>query len=335
MMKRILIQAISLLIAFNSSAGTNINNLDFVTENMANHNDNEGENNDETYVPLISENKVWKYVFSGGIPNTSPENGGIRINIESRFEGKIEFDGVQYDVLRTIDTTTPENCQKIKFPDYYLREEEGKVYEYIPENTAYSDSPLELLQGEYLLYDFTLKEGENVDLIGGVFDEAEMLPYTFFQQWNAEVLDIESVDILGQSCKKYHVIDTSGLKNLVSDKGSEFAYLEGVGTIAYNDGLPKYDAGDFLAFFNFNFYNVTDNGKTRFGFYLIGVYDNDGNIIYKGNAEPVAGVEQLSDINNNHSLEFYNLQGQRIDKPEPGQLYIERNGSQTRKVLWQ
>lgn len=142
---------------------------------------------DETYFPMIREDRVWEYSGEYWHPG---ENG--RVHHLMRFNGTAEVNGVEYHLFEVYksnyykcvdydDGTYGYEFSKEEgrgYPKFLLREEPGKVYaltefkgkdepfeyiihiksaldlETISENTA------DKTYGEYLLYDFTLREGD-------------------------------------------------------------------------------------------------------------------------------------------------------------------------------
>ena len=46
------------------------------------------------------------------------------------------------------------------------------------------------------------------------------------------------------------------------------------------------------------------------------------------------GVDDVTVNDENAPVEYYNLQGVRVENPAPGQLYIKRQGSKATKVLF-
>ena len=139
----------------------------------------------ETRPSLIDEDKVWVY--------KSIQDWGARHLISyMRFDGVKEYGGREYHRFHTFKTqrgeqgvTYPEFDHNPSERDFYLREEDRRVWLLVEGNNGVGD-------GEILLYDFNLRDGDSIT-IHPVADSDCEETYT--------VRTSDPVDVGGHRCK--------------------------------------------------------------------------------------------------------------------------------------
>lgn len=250
------------------------------------------------YVPMIRTDRVWEYCHNQSFPQSwKPYCSTWKMKFdgtESRY-GKTyhvfkAFDGVR--VYSDIDTDTFV-VEKNSFPPYryLLREEEGKVYvlnenygKEIDKDILFPDLEPDNYSQEFLLYDFTLKEGSDMPFVyqNPVGDFGYLTEgYTDGYGYHAKVrlASLNTVDIDGEEC----LVQT--LTNIQDDEfpalGVEgYRLIEGIGN--ETDGeLFRHSAG----------VKGTD-GDLRIQ--INNIYDSQGNVIYQGKNTDISYFEKVS-----------------------------------------
>jgi len=292
---------------------------------------------EETYVPMIREGRVWEYVAQYWHPG---ENGLVYHLM--RFNGTAEVNGEEYHYFELYksryhkDVTYEDGSYGYEFskeedrgyPKFLLREEPGKVYilTALPEEEndcehivhIKNDSELETVlenhsnkaYGEYLLYDFTLKEGD-----------ARMMPI-----WDDINLNIKYFALLktpmtvgGESCRVMSFMFSDEDESFKSewsqsDGNVVFKMIEGIG-IDRNGCLPRFCTSLLAAMFQDESY-LPDDGS-----FLSCVYDSEGKIIY-----PMShvGIDNITDTQDSapQSGVIYDLMGRRVERVQPGSVYV-------------
>ena len=143
------------------------------------------------YHPIIEEGKVWEY---SGIYQSNEFGGGI-VRHSFKFDGTVTVNGKEYHgftMFRSdyykgtavIDELVYAGSVDRTGPTNFFREEEGKVYILTRDNSIFHssttaadtfDGPVTSdSYGEYLRYDFTLKDGDPISLPVGSSVDGEM-----------------------------------------------------------------------------------------------------------------------------------------------------------------
>ena len=216
---------------------------------------------------FINEDRVWVY--------KSTEDWGARHLISyMKFEGVKEYGGREYHRFHTFKTqkgewgvTYPEYDFNPSERDFYLREEDRSVWLLVDDSDLEGD-------GEILLYDFNLEDGDNITL-HPVTDLDSEVSYT--------VRTSDSIDVGGCLCK------VMWYEELEMPKALNIYMIEGIGPSAHGT-LGRYSllytSGDGES-------GRSDVGMvTRPDADLLMVCDTKGNIIFDNVKEgPNAGVD--------------------------------------------
>ena len=180
-----------------------------------------------------------------------------------------------------------------------LREQAGILYRYVDADladaTADADG-ISLTEGEEIpLYDFNLQAGE-IPAVYAFSPEGACIAV------NAEISETEDLLVDGN---KGQLI-----------RGDFPDYAEFAGVIA--DG-----------FLEMPLTASTPEKKIIFN----NLYDADGNIIYRGNDDQTLAGISLPSVAEPSAVEYYNLQGVRIDNPAKGQTVIRRHAGRSEKLI--
>ncbi len=288
----------------------------------------------------VRTDRYWLYLYETGrfaIPEI--ESWQVR----SEFTDPIELDEKIYYTFHTEQIDNKPGEDKLIFPDYFLREENGVVYLNIRQGFLYGIGYEDKFEShnEVPLYDFNLMLGSKFEsvlmpeLFNCVLENSWLLPYA--EPYSYLVADINYRQIGNEDIVAYTLTEYSDFPDINNEDYWEkrhVEYIEGIGMVKPKQSTI-YPYFIFLPFNNCSgpLPNSSFCYEAHCG--LIGVYDKNDNLIYKGDADPIPdGVSNIS-APDNSSVTYYNMQGLKVVKPEPGQLYIERSGSQTRKVIMQ
>ncbi len=298
-----------------------------------------------TYVTMIREGRLWEYNAQYFHPG---ENGEVLHYM--RFNGTVEVNGVEYHCFemyksryyKEVDYDYENHCSVYEFskeeergyPKFLLREEPGKVYV-----LTYLDSDggewivhvrnekemAELLKigedwrGEYLLYDFTLQEGDFRWMPEGD------LAASYYNGLNYYAFVIATENIEGESCRVMSFApidrDEDGSFNPEWRKRAETnewnTMIEGVG-IVWNGCLARFYPSLNSGMFQDESY-LPDDGST-----LSNVYDSDGNVVYSYYpwSPPTVGIDNINVTPESQSGEIYDLMGRRVERVLPGSVYV-------------
>lgn len=218
-----------------------------------------GNAEERDYVPMIREDRVWEYALEYNSNNYTLE----MCLFQMKFEGEEEHNGRVYhkcvfvgDEIRwSVDLSNEcayngdmviKPTEKTEY--FLLREEGGKVYLYLDSHLAYIKKALAdhwgLHTDEITVYDFTLAEREETDLISITY-RFEYSYITSVGIYGHEVSSIETITVDGQECRKLSFGDTA----------HEVCFIEGIGTTT--DGiLPLYNADDYFTGHGENYYHL-------------------------------------------------------------------------------
>lgn len=226
----------------------------------------------ETRPSLIDEDKVWVY--------KSIQDWGARHLISyMRFDGVKEYGGREYHRFHTFKTqrgeqgvTYPEFDHNPSERDFYLREEDRRVWLLVEGNNGVGD-------GEILLYDFNLRDGDSIT-IHPVADSDCEETYT--------VRTSDPVDVGGHRCK------VLWYEELEMQQALNIYMIEGIGpsvhgTLGYYSLL--YTSGEGTD-------DSSDGGMTtRPDADLLMVCDAGGNVIFNNEKDgPNTGVDAIEHL---------------------------------------
>lgn len=251
---------------------------------------------EDSYVPLIREDRVWEYVHFTSPWDYSPELW------KAKFDGAERINNKVYHVFKPISHIA-ENAHKTGYEEItefgedtfrYLREEYGKVYYLHPRNISINDlgnytvPPKEEWE-ETLLYDFRQKSG-------GYFwiTASEPMPESEYYRMLIPIESTDRIDIAGEACK---VLSSQGFpfdnvsfdmyRNIYCEDGNEYRYYSFDSSIVEGIGFDGIGTMTFIPS------AITTNGEPDIR--LNNVYNADGDIIYKGtNVKITDGVEHIA-----------------------------------------
>lgn len=301
------------------------------------------------YVPTVREDRVWQYHYVSGDPMTEEYTSLV---LESRFDGEAEFNGVTYHCFKTEVKHVLYGESRL-FPVYYMRESDGKVYLYTPDSRIDKESavigstylPAEMKEsGEVVVYDFTCSKGS---VISGV--NAGVCSYTVVSAPDRDNIWLSSVKYMVEDVSVERIGDTdcrkirmdyatyaengnetpeSGLDTKRAAEDLEYGYvcIEGLGLVS-NNGSGELA---YLPFFDSNIYPTGFTFRDTMN--LVGVFDAEGNLLY-GENKDWSGIETISTQSTVMPV-YYNLHGQPVANPVHGEIYILRDSSGSRKVVY-
>lgn len=284
----------------------------------------------------VRTDRYWLYLYTSGrfaIPETTS-----RV-MRSEFTDPVELEGKIYHTFHTEQIDIKVGEEKLIFPDYYLREENGVVYLNLKHGFNI-DSAQNFFeeQNEIPLYDFNLKlysqfksvampDAAICGLNNGGVPSPE--PYTYV------VAHINNIEIMGEDCLVYTLVGSELLPEYNPDdylKYERVEYIEGIGMVKASEYLDWQ-----YVFIPFNcYYLVLPTGGFSYESHcgLIGVYDKKDNLIYKGDAELTpSGIADIC-VSDSTPATYYNLQGTVVPNPERGQLYIRIDGNRACKIIY-
>jgi len=300
---------------------------------------------EETYVPMIREGRVWEYKGEYWHPG---EHGQVCHFM--RFNGTAEVNGVEYHLfelyksiyyksVRYDDDTYGYEFSKEEergYPKFLLREEPEKVYVLteLPEWECVEDessvikeikdnADLESISnntagkefGEYLLYDFTLQEGDSRRM--PFWDKVNCYDSILLKYF---VLTKSPLTIAGESCRVQSFVvggenDSFNPEWSQSEYGTAaFQMIEGIGVTAYGC-LPRFFPERVTAMFHDNSYLPEYNTGLNY------VYDSEGKIIFPTSH---VGIDNITDTQDSapQSGVIYDLMGRRVERVQPGSVYV-------------
>lgn len=206
-------------------------------------------------------------------------------------------------------------------------------------------NPYAQWESSYSSYDFKYDSSNNYYMIIYTFPEHNLACTNTFQTGiNVKIRESEDTavendfEMFGVQNQAYYFYESyaSLFGWYLSDVAEEFPYMLG----NYNDGVitcPAYYedeySGQIMEFPTFtgwtgSYREATDNGYT----YVVNKMGNF-KVILPGAKEPDSSIDNIT-IEDKTAVEYYNLQGIRLEKPQPGTLVIERRGTQTVKRVY-
>ena len=264
-----------------------------------------------TYVPTVREDRVWCYQGHWG-PMIDYELHYIHFDGTAEVGGKTYHKGVlfksaKYDYVGN-DTFVFMNETERDVIMYYLREEDGKVYQLQHlDNSRYPDRvggplPENLNPDDYcegILYDWTLMEGDvfvpEIDG-GGGYDGDMVVEYG------------DEITIDGEECR------VMGFSSFYPFVVNEYPFIEGIGC-TYNGTVGHYY---FVMLAGGGYYSEPDIDS-----YLKCVYNGEGKLIYGEEVKLADGVNDIiTDKADDADAPVYDLMGRRVTNPLPGSVYI-------------
>ena len=279
---------------------------------------------------LVREDRVWEY--EGSIPI------GPWFQYKMRFDGDTIVNGTKYNILHTFDGFTKEGPYEAKPSeglDFFLREENGKVYLLVE---LYGPPTMDMTDTkemeEKLLYDFNVETGDELNVVGS-FDDLV----------NMTVTSTSHCNIDGEDCKIYSM-------NITDRPYLQYTMVEGIGNSSM--GCIPYIITAL----------ITGGGRGAIlpvscvEQQLTRVYDNEGNIICEKDAdglwpwEKTDGVAELKTASklsfdgrtvsaNDEHLTIYAISGKVVaegcgevstESLQPG-VYVAKAGTKTLKIL--
>lgn len=267
-----------------------------------------------TYVPTVREGRVWCYWGHRG-PNYDDLlhhihfAGTVEVGGKTYHKGilfkTVKYDYVDYNTYVFVDETERNVIM------YYLREEDGKVYQLqhldnsrypirvegpLPENL----NPDDYCEG--ILYDWSLMEGDvfvpEIDGDGG-YDGDMVVEYG------------DNITVDGEECR------VMGFSSFPPFSVNEYPFIEGIGC-TFNGTVGHYYF-DMIA--GGGYYSEPEVDS-----YLKCVYNGEGMLIYGEEVKLADGVNDIiTDKTDDTEAPVYDLMGRRVTNPLPGSVYI-RNG---------
>ena len=284
------------------------------------------------YQPMIREDRVWEYWTECNRYATPDCTYFLN---KFQFKGTSELDGKIYHNLvctesqswiaksngeenkTTVETGPSDNNEKIVG---YLREEDGKVWIYHPEDyLLYKPTDngwVETIESvstgnEVLVYDFT------------ALPQDEICPPAFVVQTegrgdNFVLSNRMQLEVKSNARDNSRLLTiTAGIPDYFTGDGSDckFEYVEGVGNVgsgnfAAMENIILYQASLFAPIYHCGFNNQ---------------YDLEGNVVFEGRGMEIPkfeGVSAVASDAGNCDNRMYDLMGREINNPLPGTIYI-------------
>lgn len=269
------------------------------------------------YLPMIVQDRVWQYKGDYFIPG---ENG--KICHFMKFDGETTVNGKTYTgfVLYRSELYADDSDGSLRReeertgPRYFLREEPGKVYVLTDgDSMAVSYDKSGRLEpetddasyGEFLLYDFTLGEGEKCALpMGRDTGRTATIPCRIHWMPDREIQGI------GHRVVQYELAyeeEGDGYICAIED------VIEQIGVTA-NGHLASFLPLKTSAIFN-NSYEQPHQHSV-----LVSVFDSDGTVLY-GTPSSVGNIAGDTVAGMRENI-IYDVMGRRVDTTVPGSVYI-------------
>ena len=272
--------------------------------------------NPRTYVPTVREDRVWCYWGHRGpmyddLLHYIHFAGTVEVGGKTYHKG-ILFKTVKYDYVvdQNAYTVAEETDRSVTM--YYLREEDGKIYQLQhSDDTGYpyrvtGSLPENLNPDDYcegILYDWSLMEGDvfvpEIDCDGGYYGDMVV-----------EYGDNITVD--GEECR------VMGFSSFPPFSVNEYPFIEGIGC-TFNGTVGHY-------YFDMLAGGGGSDSVPEIDSYLQCVYNGEGKLIYGEEVKLADGVNDIiTDKADDTEAQVYDLMGRRVTNPLPGSVYI-RNG---------
>lgn len=299
---------------------------------------NETERLAAEYEPMVVEGRTWWYGNSEWVRNEF----GVRIGSAITIDG-VEWNKVyvclhhKLEVHERIDNTYDWlNLDEDDGLIAYIREEDGKVYARTDVNNGFPEHcfpfglplPSALFNNDESMakiYDFKIDGNSFVLGNEGHATEDDTPLFEF------ELLDSDVVESHGNTYRRMHC-QTDSPEALCS----EVYFIEGIGVVGYDDTESSVASSIFYTPFHRYYTAIGAPGVPVLRY----VTDESNEIIY----EHSGGVELWKDFENAenvytgvnnvviepagaNTLEYYNLQGIKINAPQPGMYVIIRQGN--------
>ena len=228
----------------------------------------------EDFGSTVREDRVWIY--------RAEVSQGDKVGYEyhMRFDGVTEIDGKTYHNLNTVKAvgysyegsgSTPTEIEIPERLTFLMREDDGRIYRHAPLPSSPESDYMgwNVSDGEALVYDFNLSEGDAVSVVD-----------SFGQPVGGKVTSVSVLEISGEECKAYTM--------LLDGSGLEYEIIEGIGVTTI--GCLPYIQTDMVAGGTIPGYAPTADARQS----LYQVTDLDGNVIYQSDKcldWPWVGVE--------------------------------------------
>ena len=268
------------------------------------------------YLPMIVKDRVWEYQGDYFIPG---ESGRIRHFM--KFDGETTVNGKTYTGFVLYRADLYENgdesmrrTEERTGPRYFLREEPGRVYVLTDGDlmvTSYDESDWldpavdDASYCEFLLYDFTLGEGETCALPMGS-DTGSMATIPCLIHWMPE----REINGTGHRVIQYELaFDEEGSGSMSANED----VIEQIGVTA-NGHLASFLPLLTTSIFNNSYEEPGQHTE------LVSVCDSDGTVLYgtPSSVENIA-VDTVADANEDI---IYDVMGRRVRSTVPGSVYI-------------
>ncbi len=268
---------------------------------------------------IIRKDRIWEYVKS----SISPYNFTFW---QMKFDGEVEVNGRVYTIFKPIGgyeiyqekyLVSEYKIKENSYPQHYalIREENGKVFVYNPSGETATPDYARGDKDEYLLYDFSLKEGDS-------------MPVTFIDQFDFQT-DFWKAESSFENISQENYPVTSLKKVNISDEEEE--------SVTINDNPDWEFIGGIGWRKSVLYINLWEYRLTTFGFdvELNNVYDTSGNIIYKGaNLSPETwGFNGKKDIEDDNVKLIKN--GPELNILCPGEFIVDIYSLTGKKVISQ
>ena len=269
------------------------------------------------YAPMIEEGKVWQYAGQYSRNVNGYGDGGIAYH-SMKFDGTITVNGKEYHRFTFFESEYYKGTHEYGVlelaevlertgPNYFLREENGKVYVLTLDNKMFSTETLDATldpsvpeerYSEFLRYDFTLGDGAEFQLPTGIDVGEEMLQTVYIKEKTpVKVAGSERKAIT--FCEKVELPEPpeqpepTGLgQSVQSEEGETLVEYREVYPGSVIEGIGPDRDGDLVVFgppYSTSLSNNV-NGPGQ-GSFLNYVADSEGKVIYgsrlaQGNEDP-------------------------------------------------
>lgn len=204
-----------------------------------------------------------------------------------------------------------------------IREESGIMYAYFHNSVAdMQNQSVTHEPGEYVLYDFNTRPGDSFSTVVWIKEEShECVPLMA----EMRVSEVFMVELLG---RERRVLKTTvdNLDDTLSPSHNEFTIVEGLGIISGNGTLAE------------PFISLPEYCSLALRFE--GVGEIDGKMISAETIDNLVRSSYIKQLQVDSASEssvpvyYYNLQGQRVMSPRPGDLLIRQTSGKTEKIIF-
>ncbi|MDE6439252.1 MAG: hypothetical protein K2L62_06340 [Muribaculaceae bacterium] len=261
------------------------------------------------YIPMLELGKEWRYTVHDCRIFTATKQADYELKY--RVDGITKIDGKEYFIINEYDYC-PWRGDRVQ-PYCYMREDLGKKTVYVRNHPEFSghigfmfDTMVGYQDEELTLYNFS------------DYDSQEMYRRSIYDDGNMVYAEIEANDGIHHGYKSTHY--------------EQFGCFEGIGLIKRPERVESMWYGDICDLTGF--YPMAAGGGEISPF-LYAVVAPDGTEIFSCDKHrPGAGIEAVNADNGEaDDVEYYSLQGIRIENPVSGTVCIRRQGASVTKVV--